>query len=414
MTRPTELRVAFGALSLAMAVVLGSALHLPARAADAYLHLVQPNGTCSSANPCLYWKNNSTGSALQGDSQRGAGVTGRTLSQINGGSAAAGVLGEDLAAREPNGSNMGVEGVSSVGIGVEGKSTLGPGVIALSNGGLAAVVATQSGNGDGVETQSPQHGTYSVTTNESLTTHQSFTGVAGLDASGDGGTANFGVWGNSINGTGVYGFSNTHIGVLAVGGGPSPTLVDAPALSIAAGPAGTADDLIDACSQNVDNPCGRGSASRVLQLDSSGNLRITGLLYSSGSCSVGCSGTTNGVHRRVVSYAPTQTVPSIEDFGQAQLANGAAYVRLSADFSNVIDRGATYLVFVTPEGDCNVLYVADKTASGFEVRESHGGKSTLAFDYRIVAKPIGAARTRLPVETLGARVSAAPRPQIRE
>jgi len=44
---------------------------------------------------------------------------------------------------------------------------------------------------------------------------------------------------------------------------------------------------------------------------------------------------------------------------------------------------------LTPLGDCNGLYVADKTATGFEVRESGGGASSVGFDYRIVAKRTG-------------------------
>jgi hypothetical protein len=51
-------------------------------------------------------------------------------------------------------------------------------------------------------------------------------------------------------------------------------------------------------------------------------------------------------------------------------------------------------VFVTPEGDSNGLYVV-KGAGGFLVREQHGGRSTVPFDYRIVAKPREERGTRL-------------------
>jgi hypothetical protein len=43
-------------------------------------------------------------------------------------------------------------------------------------------------------------------------------------------------------------------------------------------------------------------------------------------------------------------------------------------------------VFVTPEGDCRGLYVRRKTAASFEVRELAGGKSNVAFSYRIVGR----------------------------
>jgi hypothetical protein len=74
-----------------------------------------------------------------------------------------------------------------------------------------------------------------------------------------------------------------------------------------------------------------------------------------------------------------------EDFGTAKLRNGRAVVRLDADFANVIKRG-DYRVFVTPEGDCRGLYVRRKSAARFEVRELAGGKSNVAFSYRIVGR----------------------------
>ncbi|HEY7980612.1 MAG TPA: hypothetical protein VID19_03945, partial [Candidatus Eremiobacteraceae bacterium] len=55
--------------------------------------------------------------------------------------------------------------------------------------------------------------------------------------------------------------------------------------------------------------------------------------------------------------------------------------------------------FVTPDGDNNGLYVTGKSAHGFIVREARGGRSTLAFDYRIVAKPIDENGARLPLDT---------------
>ena len=63
---------------------------------------------------------------------------------------------------------------------------------------------------------------------------------------------------------------------------------------------------------------------------------------------------------------------------------GRTVVKLDADFAKVIKRG-DYRVFVTPEGDCRGLYVRRKTNS-FEVRELTGGKSSIAFSYRIVGR----------------------------
>jgi hypothetical protein len=52
-------------------------------------------------------------------------------------------------------------------------------------------------------------------------------------------------------------------------------------------------------------------------------------------------------------------------------------------------------VFLTPNGDCHGLYVASKSARGFTVRELGAGSSSIAFDYRIVAKRRGFEQVRL-------------------
>ena len=85
----------------------------------------------------------------------------------------------------------------------------------------------------------------------------------------------------------------------------------------------------------------------------------------------------------------------MEDFGEAQLVNGQAQVSLEPAFASTIDRHRSYLVFVTPEGDCHGLYVANKSANGFAVRELMSGRSSVAFEYRIVAHPYGDGSQRL-------------------
>jgi hypothetical protein len=89
-----------------------------------------------------------------------------------------------------------------------------------------------------------------------------------------------------------------------------------------------------------------------------------------------------------MSYSARTTAPVMEDFGEAQLVNGRGYVRLDPALSDVIDNRTAYHVFLTPEGDGNGLYVSQKTPAGFTVREQHGGRSTLSFEYRILAKPV--------------------------
>ena len=74
-----------------------------------------------------------------------------------------------------------------------------------------------------------------------------------------------------------------------------------------------------------------------------------------------------------------------EDFGSAQLKRGRATVKLDADFAKVVTLDS-YRVFLTPEGDCNGLYVRSKRGTTFEVRELQLGTSSVTFGYRVVAK----------------------------
>jgi hypothetical protein len=52
-------------------------------------------------------------------------------------------------------------------------------------------------------------------------------------------------------------------------------------------------------------------------------------------------------------------------------------------------------VFITPNADAEALYVINKTATSFEVRESKGGTSSMTFDYKIVARRRGYEQQRL-------------------
>jgi hypothetical protein len=75
---------------------------------------------------------------------------------------------------------------------------------------------------------------------------------------------------------------------------------------------------------------------------------------------------------------------------------GVANVSFERDFASTIDRNSPYYVFLTPLGDARGLYVSIKAPSGFQVRETEHGRSSIAFDYRIVARPLGAKNDRLP------------------
>jgi hypothetical protein len=287
----------------------------------------------------------------------------------------------------------------------------GPGEGIVAHSQLGNAVESHSLNGNGL---------FGDTHNQSGTSKVCASGVVGLDLSQDGGTLNFGVSGRSYHGTGVLGLSGTGPGATGtskrgdgvegnsesgwggnfhsvafgglLGSSTKGTGVMAmsnssvhPALSVRALGTGPLVDAHDS------------SDNSVMSLDQQGDLTIAGTLTTGGSCHVGCSKTRDGNGVSQISYAPRESAPTMEDFGEAQLVAGAAFVRLDPAFANAIDSTKSYLVFITPDGETKGLYIAMRSASGFEVRENGAGRANVQFSYRIVAKPYGADAPRLPL-----------------
>ena len=107
------------------------------------------------------------------------------------------------------------------------------------------------------------------------------------------------------------------------------------------------------------------------------------------------SASVNGGANKVALYSVQSPENWFEDFGSGTLSNGAATIALDPEFAQTVNLAAGYHVFITPTGDCKGLYVSNKTASSFEVRELAAGTSTVTFDYRIVAKRTGYETIRL-------------------
>jgi hypothetical protein len=97
----------------------------------------------------------------------------------------------------------------------------------------------------------------------------------------------------------------------------------------------------------------------------------------------------------VETYAVQSTENWIEDFGSAELRDGAATVSIDPLFAQTVNTDVAYHVYLTPNGDTQGLYVTEKQPGSFVVRETGGGRSSIAFDYRIVAKRKGHEAERL-------------------
>lgn len=377
-----------------------------------------PNIQCTSPSPCVVGINTGSGDGVEGASTQLFGVLGVTTFPSTSGKSRAGVYGRD---EGTGGFNAGVRATSSSGygvfatsgnVGIDGASTGGQGVGVFGigpavgvfgyskNANTKAIGVFGTGTSVGVHGENMRGGGTAIEAQSLDASGVLFKGIGSngnlvtiadngdistggnLFADGSistlGGVA--GTCAGCVSGAGVSAASNALYGVLGFAETPTTVAVEA------FGGGGT---IIDA--QNA-------ASTSVFSLDDSGNLTIAGKITTSGSCSIGCA-PPHGAGRHVVSYSPQESQPTMEDFGEGQLVNGQAHILLDAAYANVIQGGTNYLVFIAPEGDSRGLYVTQKSPSGFAVRENGGGHTTLAFSYRIVAKPFGDASPRLPVLT---------------
>jgi hypothetical protein len=208
-------------------------------------------------------------------------------------------------------------------------------------------------------------------------------GVVGLSDSGDGvygeSSSSTGVVGESSSSTGVYGSSSTGYGVY----GNSPNSYGV------VGVTNSGNGVYGQVSADTQ----AGVVGR--QENSSGNWAI----YAFGN--LGATGTKSSVvtvdngTRQVALYAVESPGVWFEDYGSGKLVSGVATVKIDPAYAETVNTGVEYHVFLTPDGDCEGLYVAARTATGFEVRELHQGRSNVAFDYRVIALRRGYETKRL-------------------
>lgn len=334
-------------LAIFFAFVLGLLSFHPIARAVETLAVISCNAASSA---CAGGRNSGAGSGVLGTSAKGNGTVGQTtFPSTSVSNFKAGIVGQDLSAKGVY--DLGIWGISTRGDAVLGQSTSGSGVAGSSSSSVGVNGLSKTG-----------YGVYGQDNGGKKTP----TGVFGNDI------------GANLNGAGIAGQSKVGTGVVAVTSSSSAS--NPGAALVAAAPNGAL----------VFVGVGPGNYA-VAELDGSGNLSIAGQLVTSSLCQSGCQRT-----RHVNAYAASAATPTLEDTGEAQLTGGGAYVRLDPAFANAMDPHQGYYVLITPEGDTHGLYVAQRTPSGFAVRESFGGHSSAAFAYRIVAHPFGVHVARLP------------------
>ncbi len=280
----------------------------------------------------------------------GAGLTYSNNFTTHAGFNAVGVVGDSSAT-----TGIGVWGSTDTGTSVYGSTNSGTGVYGLSSTGSGVIGTSTTGAGvAGASSSGSNAGVYGVTQN----TNANESGYA--------------VWGDDPTTTGtnwgVYGYSQSGIGVVGVSGASR------------GGTAGSFYAVNAARPFEAEGPIGG------CYIDGAGDLICNG----SKSAAVHLSDS-----RWVRLYAVESPENWFEDFGTGTLSNGSASVALETTFRDTVTSSQDYHVFLTPRGECEGLYIAETNSSGFAVRELHHGKSNIAFDYRIVVRRKGYENIRM-------------------
>ncbi|MDQ6824302.1 MAG: hypothetical protein M3007_02430, partial [Candidatus Eremiobacteraeota bacterium] len=345
----------------------------PARAQSALKQLASLS--CFDNKECIRIINTSpSGKAIVGVAQNAPGIAGYTNVNTNTNPnpnitafvVNAGVHGVDAATNRID-TNAGVLGTSAHGNGVVGLTTYDTSKNMFGTQGILGfdLSSTISANAGVNGISNHNFGVFALSNDPN--------GGPAVYGEDTGGLGVLGV-NESPGGVGVFGFASA--GTAGDFQSGDPTVAGLVGVNRGGGP------IIQAFGGKGGNP----APPEVMVLDNAGDLTIAGNLQT-GGMPTSIAPTSAG--RKVITYAPLQSVRTVEDLGEAQLVGGRAVVGLEPTFASAIDPRHSYLVFITPQGDTNGLYVTQKTAAGFVVRE-HNGVSNAWFDYRIVAQPYGA------------------------
>ncbi|MBX7240815.1 MAG: hypothetical protein K1X92_03630 [Bacteroidia bacterium] len=90
---------------------------------------------------------------------------------------------------------------------------------------------------------------------------------------------------------------------------------------------------------------------------------------------------------RVALSCPETPENLFQDYGQGRLINGHIHIDLDPVFAKniVVSERHPLRVFIQLEGNCQGVYVENKTGTGFDVSELNGGTSNTPFTYTVVA-----------------------------
>lgn len=284
-------------------------------------------------------------------------------------------LGDTAIAGYSTGARVGVYGVSTTGSGVMGRSSVnGHGVYGISTGNASGVRADNTSGGKALDARNTGSGDGA-----------SITSVSGHGAvvSTNAGSGGFSLWSlnqGATNGTAIAGegagLSITYFTAGSVGGVFNGQKYGVYGYSYAGNGGTTTAGGFFRDSISATNDYNAYVAAYI----GATNYKIMG----TGAVSTIVDDTKGG---QAIMYAPEAPEVLFEDYGTGKLANGQAYINLDPIFAKnvTINDKHPLRVYVQLEGECKGVYVTEKTANGFLVKELGGGTSNVSFSYHVVA-----------------------------
>lgn len=102
---------------------------------------------------------------------------------------------------------------------------------------------------------------------------------------------------------------------------------------------------------------------------------------------------------------PVETI--IQIGGETQLIEGKAVILIDPEWAKTYSEvDYNYQIMIMPDGDCEGIYISNKTTNSFTVREMAAGKSNLKFSWNLVAslKPTEGGPTFIKLRDAGPRI----------
>jgi hypothetical protein len=332
------------------------------------------NGYASGTGAGVYGDNSSTGDGVVGVSVSGAGTVGLGN--------AWGVWGETAS------NGYGVYGIANNAGGIAGRMRN------LNATGISMVVTGQAqpylAYTGGAATFSGTNGLFSIGTSDgllvagnSLTPTSIIANTTGTTSMGE----NFGIvtWSNNSSGTGIVGMGNGLTGASTLVGGSglagSGTNFGVVGFATTAPP-----DPGYSAGGYFSHGTGWAAVGGYYQDDPPGptNNSTAFKIIGNGIVSTIVKGLNN---EDLVMACPEAPEVLFQDYGIGTLVNGYAKIIIDPILTKniLVDEDHPLKVFIQLEGDCNGVYVTNKSSQSFEVKELQGGTSSVDFSWSIVA-----------------------------